>query len=567
MLSFDITDKTIKIVKGSESGGKINISNAVTIDIEDNNIENGTISDISGLASKIADILKAKGMKEKNAIVSISSDQSIFKELDIPKAKGKHFLKMIKAEMQAQLGIDDTYSISYIIIDEYRENKKSNPVCKILATACPYEMIEKCKQLFSMLSISLKSVMIGCNSISKIILSDMRLCMKMPLLAVQIDRNFLSINLYDDLKLAFSRFTKVDPADYSFEGNYISQAVTENIFRMLQFQKTRKTDQSIENVVFYGDLDNIDEIIKSTEQMEIYTSILGVPPQVKGCEKVDFSVYANAIGALFKRNKATENINLLESDTSHHGKGKIGGGEGSGGVTTALTGVLVLSIAAVGGVWFLQNMKYQSLSDELSSIEYKINASKGQKELFDKLTVQEEKINNYRNSMKTAVDAFDTHPAISLEYYTIIESEIANAAAELGLWAEITNFSYGGYTISIGVKTSANSDPAQTLPQVIVAKLLSHKEFDDVTYSGYSLSDGENGIKIVNYSLQLPLSPIEPPTEAPTDPATGLPIDPATGQPIQATDPATGLPIDPAAEQPVQGADPAAQGTIDEPAQ
>lgn len=60
MLSFDITDKTIRIVKGVESGGKIKISDAVTIDIEDNSIENGTISDVPALANKIGEVLKAK---------------------------------------------------------------------------------------------------------------------------------------------------------------------------------------------------------------------------------------------------------------------------------------------------------------------------------------------------------------------------------------------------------------------------------------------------------------------------------------------------------------------------
>ena len=34
----------------------------------------------------------------------------------------------------------------------------------------------------------------------------------------------------------------------------MTQAVNENIFRMLQFQKTRSSDLQIENVIFYGDL-------------------------------------------------------------------------------------------------------------------------------------------------------------------------------------------------------------------------------------------------------------------------------------------------------------------------
>lgn len=514
MLSFDITDKTIRIVKGVESGGKIHISDAVTIDIEDNSIENGIISDIPALASKIDDVLKSKKMKEKMAILSLSSNLTIFKELSIPKAKGKQFLKMVRAEMQAQLGVDETYSISYIIVDEYaeKENAKKADIVKILATACPYEMIENFKKLFSMLSISLKSVMIGCNCISKIILSDIKYCLKMPLLAVQIDRNFLSINLYDDLKLAFSRFTDVSPADYGFASDYMSQAVNENIFRMLQFQKTRKTDHAIENVVFYGDLENIDDIIKATEQMELAVSTIKVPPQVKGCEKIDFSQYANAIGALFKRNKSVEKVNLLETDTVH--KSKV---QSDTSYTVILAATLGITVAAVAGVWFGADMKYQSVNDELTSVQSKINNNQDKLELFNTLSVQEEKINQYRNGISTAADAFKTHPAISEEYFTIIESEMINAANELNLWAQINDFNYDNYTITLSIRTAADSDPSQSLPALIVEKLLTHGEFADVIYNGYNISYNDTNSKVVNYEIQIPLSPIELPTEEATD--------------------------------------------------
>ena len=86
MLSFDITDKIIRIVRGFESSGKIKIYDAFSIDIPEKSIENGNIVDVTGLASIIGDILKSKKIKEKSAIVSISSNLTIFKELDIPKA-------------------------------------------------------------------------------------------------------------------------------------------------------------------------------------------------------------------------------------------------------------------------------------------------------------------------------------------------------------------------------------------------------------------------------------------------------------------------------------------------
>lgn len=521
MLSFDITDKTIRIVKGVESGAKIKITDAVTIDIEDNSIENGLISDIPKLAGMIDETLKSRNMKEKNAIVSISSSQTIFKELTIPKANDKQFMKMIHAEMQTQLGIDNSYSISYIVVEEFQENgsdgKKGGKVSKILATACPYEIIESCKQLFSVLSITLKSVMIGCNCVSKLILADVKSRIKMPLLAVQVDRNYLSINLYDELKLAFSRFTDVDPADYGFSSDYMTQAVNENMFRMLQFQKTRKSDKSVENVIFYGDLENIEDIVAAAEQMDLNVSTIAVPPQISGCENIEFPLYANAIGALFKRNKSVEKVNLLETDTTH--KSKV---RSNASYTTLLAGSLGLTVLLIGGIWFGLNTKYESLNNELKSIQTKMNspATKKKLETYNKLSKQEVKINQYRNDISIAADAFKTHPAISQEYLNIIETEMTNAANELGLWAQITNFTYADYNISLSIRTAADSDPSQSLPALIVEKLLLHGEFADVIYSGYSISYDETNSKVVNYELKIPVSPIELPTEAETEAQT-----------------------------------------------
>lgn len=515
MLSFDITDKIIRIVRGFESSGKIKIYDAFSIDIPEKSIENGNIVDVTGLASIIGDILKSKNIKEKSAIVSISSNLTIFKELDIPKAKGQHFLKMVKAEMQAQLGIDDTYSVSYLIVGEVEDkNEKGKIIEKVLATACPYDMVENYKRLFAILSLSLKSVIIGCNCISKVILSDVKSCLKMPLLTVQLDNNFLSINLYDDSKLAFSRFTNIDPSDYGFASDYMTQAVNENIFRMLQFQKTRSSDLQIENVIFYGDLKNIDDIKSATEQMDLNVSFIPTPSQVSGCENIDFALYANAVGALYKRNKLTERINLLETDTDH--KKKI---KSDASYSVMLTSILGITIAVIGGIYFGLNIKYNSVKDDLNSVESKINSQETIKkmQLFDTLEKQEEKINEYRKNISIAADAFKTHPAISQEYMDIIENEMINAAHELNLWAQITEFRYENYTVILSIRTAADSDPSQSLPALIVEKLLTHSEFADVIYNGYNISYNETSGKVVNYEIQIPLEPIEVPTETNTE--------------------------------------------------
>ena len=119
MLSFDITDRNIKIIKGTENNGRIRISSATTLNLEEGVIVNGHVRDVPRLATLINQVLRTNKMPDKDGIVSISSNMTIFKELHIQKAeKQQDFMKMVRAEMANALGIDDSYSVSYIVVGD-----------------------------------------------------------------------------------------------------------------------------------------------------------------------------------------------------------------------------------------------------------------------------------------------------------------------------------------------------------------------------------------------------------------------------------------------------------------
>ncbi|MBQ8827323.1 MAG: pilus assembly protein PilM, partial [Oscillospiraceae bacterium] len=337
MLSFDITDRHIRIIRGTEAHEKIKVSSAATIDLEEGLIVNGHIKDIPKIATMINDELRKKKMADKEAVVSISSNLVIFKELHIPKAKGTQLLQMVQNQMQHTMGIADDYSISYTIAGEVEEDGVQ--ALKVLATACPFEVVDCFRKVFSMLGISLRSVAVACNTITRIILTDPKMKAKMPMLLVQIDPNFVSLNLYENNQLTFSRFASIDPVDYDNSPDYIYEAVNENIFRMFQFQKSRNGDNPIQNVVFYGDTTEYIRLTNALEQMDITTSLLGVPNNIGGYENFEFQAYANAIGAMFKNNKESERINLLEVDAA---VGRSAAG------ASFLAGVGVAALVAVG---------------------------------------------------------------------------------------------------------------------------------------------------------------------------------------------------------------------------
>ena len=170
MLSFDISDRQINIVKGDNSSNKIRIERSLQVDVPEDMILNGEVINLSGLSELLLTQIKAEDMMDKDAIVTFSSSNIVFKELVVPKAKGNEFLLMVQNHMSQEMGITDEYSISYTVVGEAGED---NPgAVKVLATACPSTIVESYRKLYNIMGMNLRSVNIGCNSIARIVLAD-----------------------------------------------------------------------------------------------------------------------------------------------------------------------------------------------------------------------------------------------------------------------------------------------------------------------------------------------------------------------------------------------------------
>ena len=422
MLSFDITDRNIRVVKGTESNGKIKISSAATLDIEENLIVNGHVKDVPNVATLINGILKKHKMPDKEAIVSISSNLTIFKEMNVAKVKNQDLQMVVKQQMQAELNLDDSYSVSYIIVGEAETSgDNSEPAYRILATACPYEIVNSYREVFKLLGISLKSVMIGCNCITKVLLADTKIRSKMPLLAVQIDNNFISLNLYEQGSLSFSRFASIDAADYGYSDDYVFEAVNENIFRMLQFHRSRQTGEAIENVIFYGDTHEYVRLTDELEKLDLKTSLINVPPQIHGHENLEFSLYANAIGAMFKRSKETEKINLLETDLGTAVKNKIKD-DSSGNLILLVS--LCASLLITGGIFGYNFVKNKGIEKDIEEVQDFINSPETDDKLkhLEFLEQKQVAVEAYAQKMNNAHDAYYSQPVINGEKYDLLKA-------------------------------------------------------------------------------------------------------------------------------------------------
>ena len=494
MLSFDITDRNIRVVKGIESNGKIKISSAATLNLEEELIVNGHVKDVPNVATLINGILKKNKMPDKEAIVSISSNLTIFKELNVAKSKNQDLSKTVKQQMQAELNLDDTYSVTYVIVGEADEKSDmGEPVYKVLATACPYEIVNSYREVFKLLGISLRSVMVGCNCITKVLLADTKIKSKMPLLAVQIDNNFISLNLYEDGQLSFSRFASIDAADYGGSDDYVFEAVNENIFRMLQFHRSRNSGETIENVIFYGDTHEYVRLTDELEKLDLNTSLINVPPQIHGHENLEFSLYANAIGAMFKRNKDTEKINLLETELGVTIKNKVRNDNAGNGL---MLGAIAVAAVIVGAAWGIQSIRDAAIQSDIDEIQEFLDSPDTQKKLAhqEKLLGIQEKVNSYNTMVVNAHDAFYSQPVIDGEVYEAIENVLESTAGELGIEnAIVVDPVYADGIIKFTVNCDGADEMAQKLPGDYVENLLDKSVdenggyFANASYEGYQL--------------------------------------------------------------------------------
>lgn len=81
MLSFDISDRQINIVKGDNSSNKIRIERSLQVDVPEDMILNGEVINLSGLSELLLTQIKAEDMMDKDAIVTFHRATSYLRSL------------------------------------------------------------------------------------------------------------------------------------------------------------------------------------------------------------------------------------------------------------------------------------------------------------------------------------------------------------------------------------------------------------------------------------------------------------------------------------------------------
>lgn len=495
MLSIDITDRQIKLVRGLHSGSKIRVQDADMRELTLGMVSNGYITDVPMVAAELNDIIKTKGITEKDAIVSITSSSIVYKEMMLPKPKSIKNTAAIEAMIQTNMGVSNEFNISYTIAGE-TEDEEKNKLIKIIATACPQRLVDGYVRLFSHIGLSLKAVNISNNSVTRLIVNTPKMAERMPMLLIQIDKGFLNMNLYEDNQIVFSRYFNIDPTDYDNAPDYVVRAVYDNLFRMIQFIKSRKGAKPLKEIMFYGDTGNFIELSNAISSFNVPVHVLAAPSTVVTMTEIDFTKYANAIGAIYRRNKDLEHINLLEATSAKESKGM-------NGYLIMLGGACVAAVVLVAAINIGLSVVDKSIQGQVRDIDTQIQSQALQQQLS---VVSEREgmlsgFNTYNQNAGSTSTLFNYMPKFQSYVIDKIKEPMEAVKSENGIDLDIQSISIEGTSVSVKFMGQCKGDPT-SMPAAYVNKLTNEVKtkygdpyFQNIVYTGFEKTNSSNASK------------------------------------------------------------------------
>jgi len=175
ILSILIGSEVVKICEVALSGRKkVNVYQAMDLELSEGLCEDGVIKDVDVLASAIKSGMANKGFSTKKVIFTLSSKRIANKEVIIPYVKEKRIREILKANAAEYFPVAniDEYILNYSILE--RMTTEEIRQYRLSVTATPIEIIEDYYNLAEKLKFSIESIDYSGNSILQLLRMQMR---------------------------------------------------------------------------------------------------------------------------------------------------------------------------------------------------------------------------------------------------------------------------------------------------------------------------------------------------------------------------------------------------------
>jgi type IV pilus assembly protein PilM len=481
LLSIDITDTQIKLVQATVAG-KIGVKKTEIRDLPPGCIENGRILDMHIVAGEITDILVSGKISEREAIICINSGMILYKELEIPRPKTGNDVFVIESIIQNEMSLGDEYNITYSISEQIKTVE--GPKLKVIAAACPQKVVDIYLELARQVGLKPKLITVSNSSITRLIRKSSAYKDFSPLLLLQVDKNFININLYNKGALIFSRYTKIEASDYENSPDYINLAIFDNLFRTMHLLQQGELGEQIKEVQYFGAIKNEKALHATISQLNLTAREFEYPSDViRSKRNFNFIEYAHIIGSLIPVDKKSENINLMNTKAKRIQSTNTKFG------FVAMLAAGACALAVVGGIVFMEIMKndkngtIRRLNWEFESLMYE--------EMKEYVELREgaiAKFEEYADRVDMASVLFDFQPKMEREIAEKITENLMPGMEIAG------SFDINGYSISLSMICRDDKHPVE-----FMYKLQDAGYFEDIQSFGYERDD--NGI--ISFTLNM----------------------------------------------------------------
>ncbi|MCL2638989.1 MAG: pilus assembly protein PilM [Oscillospiraceae bacterium] len=475
MISIDITDTQIKLLEATVAA-KIAVRKTVTRNLPPNTIENGRIIDMHEIAGEITNILVSEKITDREAIICINSGMILYKEIEIPKPKAGSETFVVETIIQNEMSLGDEYNITYSISEEIVTEE--GPKLKVIAAACPQNMLDTYLQLSRQVGLKTKLVVVSTNCITRLVRRSSVYKAFSSLLLLQVDKNFININLYNKGAVVFSRHTKIDASDYENSPDYINLAVFDNLFRTMHLLEQNELAEEIKEIQYFGAIKDEKALHATIKQLNLTAREFEYPSDlVRSKRNYNFIEFANVIGSLIKVDPKTENINLLNTKEKRIKSKNMRFSL----VSLLLAAACAVAVMAVfGAMSFIEGMRKRELAN--LETEFRLLNFEEMSARVQEKEIMVARLDAYSDAVDSAKILFDFQPKMTREIVSRIE-RVMRRYDGMYIYGP---FSVNGYTVDITFRCTDEEHP----PQFIEA-LNAEGYFENIMFYGYERIESE----------------------------------------------------------------------------
>jgi len=297
-LSIEIRFKQMNVVQTAVTKNRVHYKKTFIVDLQDGWIDAKGIADQAAVAFALNKAFEENGIKEKKCTLCINNHSVIYRELTIPKVDDKRIAFVVRSEMIASLDLAHDVIIDYIIIDEIVEDHKTH--LRVLAVAITEKALTGYVNLFTKLNLKVDAVDTAISSIIKLVSKSDLFEGNEPIVVADFEQDIMKLYLFENKKYVLLRNTKLNDYDSNHKIDWIDY-VEDNVNKMLQYQFTRPSHESVKKVVLFGDHPLIPDVKSAiSESLSVETILYPKPSFLSGREE-SYLPYLNAIGAALRK--------------------------------------------------------------------------------------------------------------------------------------------------------------------------------------------------------------------------------------------------------------------------